>query len=131
WPRAHLAVDAHDPFRAQRFGGLERRAVGVRDHLGDPVMVAQIDEQHAAVVADAVTPAREPHLAADVACSERAAVVAAIVVHFCLYFAACGLGSERGKRMWGCLCQGEPAADPLEWRHGTKTTKRERQGRHG
>ena len=34
--------------------------VGVGDHLGEPVMVAQIDEQHAAMVADAMAPSRQP-----------------------------------------------------------------------
>jgi len=36
-------------------------------------MVAQIDEQHAAVVADAVAPARQADLGTDVALAERAA----------------------------------------------------------
>ena len=55
---AQLAVDAHHPFRAQRLGQLEGRAVGIGHHLGEPIMVAQIDEQHPAVIADAVAPAR-------------------------------------------------------------------------
>ena len=44
-------------------------------------MVAQIDEQHAAMVADAMAPAGEPGLDADVAVAERAASVAAVAVH--------------------------------------------------
>jgi hypothetical protein len=44
-------------------------------------MVAQVDEQHAAVVADAVAPARQPHFGADVAVAERAAGVGAVAVH--------------------------------------------------
>ena len=80
-PPPHLAVDAHHPFRAQRLGHLESRAVGIGDHLGQAVMVAQIDEQHAAMVADAMAPAGKPHLVADVACAKRAAVMAAIAVH--------------------------------------------------
>ena len=66
-PPAHLAVDAHHPFRAQRLGDFEGRAVGVGDDLGEAVMIAQIDEQHAAMVADAMAPARQPDLGADVA----------------------------------------------------------------
>ena len=50
----HLAVDAHHPFRAQRLGDLERRAIGIGHALGQAVMVAQIDEQHAAMVATMV-----------------------------------------------------------------------------
>ena len=72
-PPAHLAVDAHHPFRAQRLGELECRAVGVGHHLREPVMVAQVDEQHAAMVADAVAPARQPHDLADIAVAKRAA----------------------------------------------------------
>ncbi len=55
---AHLAIDADDPLGAQFFGHLEGRAVGIGDDLGQAVMVAQVDEEHAAVVADAVDPAR-------------------------------------------------------------------------
>ncbi len=80
-PPAHLAVDAHHPFRAQRLGDLERRAVGIGHHLGEAVMVAQIDEQHAAMVADAMAPARKPDLDADVAVAERAAGMAAVAMH--------------------------------------------------
>ena len=58
----HLAVDAHHPFGAQLLGLLEGRAVGVGDDLGQPVVVAQVDEQHAAMVADAVAPAGQAHL---------------------------------------------------------------------
>ena len=66
-PPPHLAVDAYDPFRAQRLRHLESRAIGIGHHLGKAVMVAQIDEQHAAMVADAMAPAGKPHLVADVA----------------------------------------------------------------
>ncbi len=74
-PVAHLAVDAHHPFRAQLLCQLERLAIGIGHHLRDAVVVAQIDEQHATVVADAVAPARQPHGLADIAAAERAAGV--------------------------------------------------------
>ena len=80
-PSAHLAVDAHHPFRAQRLRHLEGGAVRIGDHLGEAVMVAQIDEQHAAMVADAMAPAGETHITADVAISQRAAGMGAIAVH--------------------------------------------------
>ena len=70
---AHLAVDPHHPFRAQRLGDLERRAVRVGHHLRQAVMVAQVDEQHAAMVADAMAPAGQPDVLADVAVAQRAA----------------------------------------------------------
>ena len=44
-------------------------------------MVAQVDEQHAAMVADAMAPAGQPDLCADVALAERAAGMGAVAVH--------------------------------------------------
>ena len=78
---AHLAVDPHHPFRAQRLGDLEGRQIRVGHHLGQSVVVAQVDEQHAAVVADAVAPAGEPHVLADVGLAERAAGIGAVAMH--------------------------------------------------
>ncbi len=78
---AHLAVDAHHPFRAQRLGQREGRAVGVGHDLRDAVMVAQIDEQHPAMVADSMAPAGKPHGLPDVALAKRAAGVGAIAMH--------------------------------------------------
>ena len=80
-PAAHLAVDPHHPLRAQRLGHLKSRAVRVGDDLGQAVMVAQVDEQHAAMVANAVAPARQPGLDADVALAKRAAGMGAIAMH--------------------------------------------------
>ncbi len=77
----HLAVDAHHPFGAEFLDVLEGRAVRVGDHLGEAIVVAQIDEQHAAVVADAVAPARKPHFLPDVALAKRAAGVSPIAMH--------------------------------------------------
>ena len=54
---APFAVDAHDEFRAQLLGVLEGRRIRIDHALGDAVMIAQVDEQHAAVVADAMAPA--------------------------------------------------------------------------
>ncbi len=62
----HLAIDADHPLRAHRFGQLERRGIGVDHQLRHAVVVAQIDEQQAAVVAHAVHPARKPHIIAHV-----------------------------------------------------------------
>ena len=70
---ADLAVDPHHPFRAQFFGVLERWRIRVRHDLGDAVMVAQIDEQHAAMVADTMAPAGKAGGLPDVALTERAA----------------------------------------------------------
>ena len=70
---AHLAVDPHHPFRAELFDFLERRRIRVGHALGQPVMIAQIDEQHAAMVADAMAPAGKTDGLADVAFAKRAA----------------------------------------------------------
>ena len=59
--RLHLAIDADHPFRAHLLDLREGRAVAIRQHLGDAVMVAQVDEEHAAMVAHPVNPARKPH----------------------------------------------------------------------
>src|SRR5262249_47463969 len=79
--RAHLAVEAHHPLGMQLLGCFERRRIRVHHHLGDAVVVAQVDEQHAAMVADAMAPAREANLPADVARAKRAAGVGAVTVH--------------------------------------------------
>ena len=63
---AHLAVDAYDVFRAQLLGRGEGRRIRIDDALRHAVMVAQIDEQHAAVIADAVAPAGKAGLRAGV-----------------------------------------------------------------
>ncbi len=78
---AQLAVDADHPFGAQRLGNLERGAVGIGHDLRDPVVVAQIDEEQPAVIADAMAPAREPDSLADVRGAERAAVMGPITMH--------------------------------------------------
>ena len=65
---AHLAVDPHHPLRAQRLRQLEGGRIRVGHHLGDAVVVAQVDEEQAPVVADAVAPAGEPDFLADVGC---------------------------------------------------------------
>ena len=64
--RLHVAVDADAPFRAHLFHVGEHRAVGIAEHLRHAVVIAQVDEQNAAVVADAVDPAGQADGFADV-----------------------------------------------------------------
>ena len=78
---AHLAVDADHPFRAHLLGVLERRAIRIDHDLGHAVVIAQVDEQHAAVVADAVAPAGKPGGFTDVLGAQGAAGVGAIAMH--------------------------------------------------
>ena len=80
---AHLAVDADHPLGAHRLGGLEGGAVGVRYNLSEAVVVAQVDEQQAAVIAHAMHPAGQPDRCAYIAFAQRPAGVRAIAVHRC------------------------------------------------
>jgi hypothetical protein len=77
---AHLAIDPHDEFRAQRLRQPERRRVRIDDALRQAVMVAQVDEQQAAVVADAVTPAGEADRLAFVVEARIATMMGAVAV---------------------------------------------------
>ncbi len=77
----HFAVDANAPFGAHLLELGEGRAVLVGDDLGDAVMVPQIDEEHAPMIADPVRPAGEADCLADIRLGERAAGVASIGVH--------------------------------------------------
>ena len=77
---ANLALDRNHPLAAQRLGDLERRACRIDDDLGKPVMIAQIDEQQPAMVANAVAPARETYCCVNIIRPQRSAGVRAITV---------------------------------------------------
>jgi hypothetical protein len=55
------ALDLHAELVAHAFGGLEHRRDPVADHLHQAFAVAQVDEDHAAVVAAALHPAAQRH----------------------------------------------------------------------
>lgn len=77
-----LALDHDDEFGTDLFGQPEGRCpVGVEDKLGQPVIVAQVDEQQPAMVALAVDPARETDGLADMRFAELATAVAAKTGH--------------------------------------------------
>src|SRR3546814_13824707 len=78
--------------QTQRLGGLERLAVDVDDHLGDPVMVAQVDEQQVTEIALAVHPTAQPDGLARIGFTQFPAGVRAI--------------GEIGRATWWkvCLC---------------------------
>ena len=78
---AQLAVDPHDPFRAQLFGVLERRRIRIGDALRQAIMVAQIDEQHPAMVANTMAPAGQTNALVDIALTERAAGMGPVTMH--------------------------------------------------
>ena len=77
----HAPVDADHRLGAQLFQRGEGGRVAVGDHLRDAVMVAQVDEQHAPVVAHPMHPARQAHGGPGVGGGQLAAGVAAIGVH--------------------------------------------------
>ena len=79
--RLDEAVDADDPLAAHGLGRLEGRAIGIDDDLGHAVMVAQVDEQQAAMVADAVHPAGKTDGLADIGFAKSGTSVAAVAVH--------------------------------------------------
>ena len=89
-----LAVDPHAPFAAQRLHDAEDRAVGIAHDLGDAVVVAQIDEQHAAMVAHAVHPSGEADGLAHIGLRQVGAAVAAVSVHCALRSEALAVGAE-------------------------------------
>ena len=64
------AVDRHDRFDAQPLQQRQRRRIRVRDDLRQPIMIAQIDEQHAAMIALAMHPAGQADGLADVGGAE-------------------------------------------------------------
>ena len=64
-----------------RSSSLQRLAARGGDDLGQPVMVAQVDEQHAAMVALAVNPARQADGRADVGGAKLGAVMGTVGVH--------------------------------------------------
>ncbi len=72
----YLAGDLQHELVAHGLGEREHlRPVGVADHLGDTLTVAQVDEDHAAMVAAAVVPAAEGDDLIDVAGIQLAAVM--------------------------------------------------------
>jgi len=76
-----FAVDRHHRFDPQGIEQLERIRAGAGDKLGQPIMVAQVDEEHPAMIALAVDPARQPHRLADVGGAQLCASMGAVGVH--------------------------------------------------
>jgi hypothetical protein len=102
-----LAVDLDHALGAQALDRGEARGLGVQHQLGQAVMVAQVDEDQAAVVALAVDPARQADRIAGVGGPQGAAGVGAIGVrrgHGKVFGTRDLQGAER--RMGGRGCQG-------------------------
>jgi len=80
--RHDLAVDPDHALGANALDGGKPRRLGVEHQLGQTVVVTQIDEQQAAVVALPVHPARQPDIRSGVRRPEGAAGVGTIGVKF-------------------------------------------------
>ena len=79
--RPHQAGHGDDELVAQLFGGGESRgAIGIADDLHQSFAVAQVDEDHAAVVAAAMDPAADGDGLAEAGAVDAAAVVGAFHV---------------------------------------------------
>jgi hypothetical protein len=79
--RLHLPIDADHPFGAHLLRGGKGRRIGVGDDLGQAVMVAQVDEQQTAMVADAMHPAGKADGLTDLGRAEGPASERAIAMH--------------------------------------------------
>ncbi len=89
---AHLPAHLEDELVAHRLGGLEHvGTVGVAHHLDQALAVAQVDEDHAAVVAAAVHPAANGDDLVEVGGGDFAAVVSSHV-GFRRFGGACARG---------------------------------------
>ena len=77
---AHDAVNAHHPLRTHSLDRLERGTFAIGDNLRHAVVVAQVDEKQAAVIAHPMNPARQAHGRADIRSAQRPAGVRAIAV---------------------------------------------------
>ena len=110
--RLHLAIDPDTPFAAQFFHLGKNRAVGVTQDLRHAKMIAQINEQDAAMIAHPVHPAGKPDRLAHVGFVQIGASVAAIGVHGIILQAHEGnrLGSRR-YTLKGGQSQGLPTGE--------------------
>ena len=79
--RLDRTVDADTPFGADLFDLGEGRGIRVADQLRHAVMIAQVDEQDAAVVAYAVDPPRQANAIPHVIGVEFGAGLASVGVH--------------------------------------------------
>ena len=80
-PKPNFAVHPDDGFGTELTHPCENVAVRVGKHLGHPVVVAQVDEEHTSMVADSMHPAGEPYLCSDILPSEFGAIVGPVLVH--------------------------------------------------
>ena len=117
----HEPIDPHHEFRAQLLGLTEGRRIRIDHALGQPVMVAEIDEQHPAVVADPVAPAGQANGLAGLGEAQGAAVVGAVAMH------RRGLWDARSKEA-RCLAENVRRGKQENGRRGTSVCSRYKGG---
>ena len=80
-PLDHPPGNRHNAFHADPLNLLEHRVLGVDHALGNAKMVAQVDEQQLAMVAEAMDPARKTDHLADIFTAQVVAFVGTITMH--------------------------------------------------
>ena len=78
---ANLSVDPDHPFRTKLLGLRESRRIRIHDTLGYAIVIAKIDEQDAAMIADTMAPAGETNRFAGVGFTQVAAAMGTVAVH--------------------------------------------------
>ena len=113
--RDHAAGHGQHALETHRLGGREEGMLGLKDDLGDAVVIAQVDEQQLAVVALAVHPAGQAHGQADLSRAQLAAVVGAIGMH-------AGPRGQGSRRCRSIACRGVKVieAEALSSRQGCR-----------
>ena len=101
--RLDRAFDPQHPFRPHGLGDAEGRRIRIGDALRQPVMVAQVDEEHAAMVAHPMNPTRHPNRFARGIGPKRAAGVRPVAMHVRQLpeIASASLGSVSRRRATG------------------------------
>ncbi len=110
------SVDPDDPFRPKFSGLIESLRIRVDHALSNAVMIAQIDEQHAAMIANAMAPAGKTNRLAGLRFARVAAAMGAVAVHYRRSRARrvrrslLVRATRAENRMAGGICQGGVAA---------------------
>ena len=81
WAAPDRSVDPDHPFRAKLLGLGESRRIRIHHALGYAIMIAKIDEQDAAMIADTMAPAGETNRFAGVGFAQGAAAMGTVAVH--------------------------------------------------
>ena len=79
--RLHRPVNTDHPFGTHLFQFVENRRILVGQNLRDPVMVAKVDKQHAAMIAHTMHPAGKADILANIGGGQFIAFVRAKSVH--------------------------------------------------